>query len=475
MGWLTAIRAFFGGRGDHRETRGRDVRDSSSGARVSHSRMSGFDETLSSGPPKGGTVVIPALAAAVRGRDEMAIQQRRWQRGEVLLNTYKVEDVREGGMGCVYIVEHLGWKMKLAVKVPLGWILGHDQLLLRVEREAQVWTDLGLHPHIAYCHYVRRIGGVPHIFVEYVDGGTLKDLLTPGGCDRLDLALDLAIQMCHGLAHAHSRGKVHRDVKPENMLITAGGLLKVTDFGIALAGQWTPEAESASGPGPPTHRGSRLTAFGEGALGTWDYVSIEQYDNARDVDARADIFSLGVCLYQLLCGRLPYGDSPKELPAAKIAELAGIEAIEPTALKDTIPRALSDLVMRCCALKRDERIATVEEVRRQLEEIYRQQFSKDPPHRLPEVLRTRAGEWNNRAVSHLDLGQIDAAVASWERAAEADPRHLETTFNWGFYRWQRGELTDTALVDRLEALAEHHREDLEYWRVLGMGSCRTWR
>src|SRR3972149_11495052 len=117
MGLLRAIRAFFGGRDDHRESRGRDVRDSSSGPRVRRAGMSDLDEALSPRPPKGGTVPVPELAAAVRDRDDTAIHQRRWQCGEILLDTYRVEDVREGGMGYVYIVEHLGWELKLAGKV----------------------------------------------------------------------------------------------------------------------------------------------------------------------------------------------------------------------------------------------------------------------------------------------------------------------------------------------------------------------
>ena len=143
-----------------------------------------------------------------------------WQPGDVILDTYEVEDVISGGMGHVYIANHKNWNVKLAVKSPNEMMLSDKSNFARILREANSWTELGLHPNIAYCYYVRSIEEVPHIFVEYVDGGNLRQWIEEGRCIDYRLSLDLAIQFCHGMEFAHSKGMIHRDIKPENVLMT---------------------------------------------------------------------------------------------------------------------------------------------------------------------------------------------------------------------------------------------------------------
>ena len=149
---------------------------------------------------------------------------------------YRVEDVLEGGMGRVYIAHHKGWNVKLAIKSPNEMMLSDRNNFARVLREANSWTELGLHPNIAYCYYVRSIEEVPHIFVEYVDGGNLRQWIEEGKCIDYRVSLDLAIQFCHGMECAHSKGMIHRDIKPENVLLTKDGILKITDFGLVRTG-----------------------------------------------------------------------------------------------------------------------------------------------------------------------------------------------------------------------------------------------
>ena len=160
-----------------------------------------------------------------------------WKPGDEILGLYRVEDVIEtGGMGRVYIAHHKGWNVKLAIKSPNEMMLSDRNNFARVLREANSWTELGLHPNIAYCYYVRSIEDVPHIFVEYVDGGNLRQWIAEGKCIDYRVSLDLAIQFCHGMEHAHSKGMIHRDIKPENVLMTKDGMLKITDFGLVRAG-----------------------------------------------------------------------------------------------------------------------------------------------------------------------------------------------------------------------------------------------
>ncbi len=205
-----------------------------------------------------------------------------YSKGEVLLDLYRIDDIKSGSMGYVYIAEHLQWGIKLAIKSPKEIMISDDAFFDMVLNEANAWTDLGLHPNIAYCYYVRELDGVPHIFIEYVDGGNLKEWISDARCYDLKVGLDLAIQFCHGMAHAHRQGKIHRDIKPENILMTVNGTLKITDFGLVK-----------------THEmGSDL------AEGTLNYMSPEQSEDPTDVNEQTDIYAFGVCMYEMFCGRL---------------------------------------------------------------------------------------------------------------------------------------------------------------------------
>ncbi len=159
---------------------------------------------------------------------------RVWRAGDLVLGLYEVVGVLgEGGMGRVYRVHHRGWDLDLAVKVPLPAVLEDAGGADLFEREAETWVNLGLHPHVVTCHYVRRVEGLPLVFAEYADGGSLHDALKTRRLDSVEAILDVAIQFAWGLDHAHQQGLVHRDVKPANVMLTADGLAKVTDFGLA--------------------------------------------------------------------------------------------------------------------------------------------------------------------------------------------------------------------------------------------------
>lgn len=126
----------------------------------------------------------------------------------------------EGGKGRVYRVRHRVWEAELAVKSAHPQLLATPRGAEGFVREAETWVGLGFHPHLVSCYYVRTLGGVPHIFAEYVEGGTLRSWIERGGLRELPRLLDVAIQVAWGLAYAHERGLVHQDVKPDNVLMT---------------------------------------------------------------------------------------------------------------------------------------------------------------------------------------------------------------------------------------------------------------
>ena len=136
-----------------------------------------------------------------------------WQIGDVILDRYEVQQIfTSGGMGLVYRVYHRGWGMALAVKSPRPEFLQTAEQIESFEREAETWVNLGLHPHIVSCYYIRRLGGIPRIFAEFVEGGTLADWirsrkLYEGGPEQaLKRILDVATQFAWGLHYAHEKG-----------------------------------------------------------------------------------------------------------------------------------------------------------------------------------------------------------------------------------------------------------------------------
>src|SRR5919109_298449 len=207
--------------------------------------------------------------------------------GTVLSHRYRLEArLGSGGMSTVYLARDDTLERWVAVKVMHREISDQPDQLERFRREARAVAQLS-HPNVVAVIDAGEDGGYPYIVFEYVDGETLKQRIDRVGRLPVDEAVAYAIEVGRGLAAAHARRLVHRDVKPQNVLIDSDGRAKVTDFGIARS------LESDG-----------LTKTGR-VLGTTDYVSPEQA-MGQEVDARTDIYSLGVLLYEMLTGEVPF-------------------------------------------------------------------------------------------------------------------------------------------------------------------------
>ena len=173
-----------------------------------------------------------------------SITTERIEKGNTVLGTYKViSDPISGGMGSVWCVHHESWDADLAMKRPQPryFAEGSDKRKEQFIKECEHWIDLGLHPNIVSCYYVREIGGVPTIFSEWMDGGSLSDRIKDGSLyegteDNIqERILDIAIQSARGLQYSHENGLIHQDMKPGNLLLTKDWDAKVADFGLAKA------------------------------------------------------------------------------------------------------------------------------------------------------------------------------------------------------------------------------------------------
>jgi serine/threonine protein kinase len=176
--------------------------------------------------------------------------------GAVLFDTYRIDDViKSGGMGIIYRARHLLWDVDLAIKRPRPELFEGESQKAMFAQECEAWIGLGLHLNICSCYYVREIDGVPSVFAEWMEAGSLRDWMASGrlyeGGDQLaaERILDIAIQTCRGLHYAHERGLVHQDVKPENLLLKDDGTAKVSDYGVSRAIEAVTAQTPSSTPG----------------------------------------------------------------------------------------------------------------------------------------------------------------------------------------------------------------------------------
>jgi WD40 repeat protein/serine/threonine protein kinase len=397
----------------------------------------------------------------------------RWQPGDVIADLYEVRAViGAGGMGLVYRVHHAGWNLDLAVKGPRPEALTRAGAIADFEREAQTWVNLGLHPHIVSCYYVRRIHGAPHVFAEFVDGGDLAGwirtgALYDGGAARaLASILDTAIQLAWGLQHAHSQRVVHQDIKPGNVLLTADGTAKITDFGLARARRtWRAGSVSdrrvhppvADAPGSPTAT-VHVTCGGM----TPAYCSPEQA--AGQPLARAtDVWSWAVTVLEMFTGEASWSAGP-----VAGAALRAYLAAERDPRRPPMPPELAALLQRCFARRPQDRPRDMGAVADKLIGLYRRAMGVSYPRATPQAADVRADGLNNRAVSLLDLNRRGEAETLLEHALTIDPHHAEAAYNLGLMHWRWGRLTDDALVGQLAEAASAHVDQWQYPYRLGL-------
>ncbi len=262
--------------------------------------------------------------------------------GDLLDGRFEVLSVHAGGMGIVYIVRDRETGGRLAAKTIRDELREDARVRQRFEREVSTWIRLGRHPHLVAAHFTRLVDGAPFLFLECVDGPTLASVLRADEPMHPAEAALVALQCSRGLAFAHEaelgggvRGLVHRDVKPENIFLTRERMAKVSDLGIAKV----------------LTAGLEVTAEGIG-VGTPYYVSPEQLKGAAGVDGRADVYSLGAVLFQMLAGRLPLQADSLE---GQIYQILRVRPEAPSRFNPAVPAALDRIVLRCLEKTPDAR------------------------------------------------------------------------------------------------------------------------
>ncbi len=248
-------------------------------------------------------------------------------KGSKLSDRYQIiKMLGEGGMANVYLANDTILDRNVAVKVLRGDLAGDDKFVRRFQREALSASSLS-HPNIVEMYDVGEDDGQYYIVMEYVDGKTLKQVLKQRGKLSITEVMDIMLQLTDGMAHAHDAYIIHRDIKPQNIMILSNGVIKITDFGVATALNSTQLTQTNS------------------VMGTVHYLPPEQAQG-KGSTIRSDIYSMGIMMYELLTGLVPYkGDNAVEIALKHLKEpLPSIRKIN-----SNIPQSVENIIIKATA------------------------------------------------------------------------------------------------------------------------------
>lgn len=253
--------------------------------------------------------------------------------GRTLDDRYLIRShVGSGGMSRVFLAEDLVMHREVAIKMLREEFTKDEAAVVRFAHEAKAVSMLS-HPNVVSVFDVAMASKDKYIVLEYAVGITLKEYLREKGPLSAAEAIHIAVQILMGLEHAHSKGIIHRDIKPQNIIIAPDGSIKVTDFGIAKL------------------PGSDTITMADKAIGSVHYISPEQA-SGKTVDYRSDLYSLGIILYEMICNRLPFeADTAVAVACKQISE----SPIPPSAFMKAVPRGLEQVLMKAMSKRPDDR------------------------------------------------------------------------------------------------------------------------
>jgi len=374
--------------------------------------------------------------------------------GATLSHYQVVSLLGAGGMGEVYLARDPRLDRTVALKILPGDLARDPERMQRFEREARAASALN-HPNIATIHDVGENDGLHFIVMEHVEGETIAARIAGRPLSPLDV-IDLAVQAADALDVAHAKGITHRDIKPANLMVTSRGHLKVLDFGVAkmkLRDESAASGEWILDPG---------TAIGR-VIGSGPYMSPEQITGG-DVDPRSDVFSLGVVIYQMATGHLPFAGTTREELMEAILRAAP-ESM--TGLNPDVPSELERITFKCLEKAAEDRYQSARELLSDLWPLKRQldatramvdspwfEFLRRPVRIADESRESEASELVARGWAHLRSGsffELSDAVSAFVAGTEVAPGYAAAHAGLALTKVAQAAAHD---VPHLEALAE---------------------
>jgi tRNA A-37 threonylcarbamoyl transferase component Bud32 len=327
-----------------------------------------------------------------------------------------IEEVGQGGMAVVYRAQDETLKREVAIKVLHQHLAGEPESRARLEREAQAVAKLRHDNILEIFDYSGLDSPTSYIVTEFIDGETLKQFLNARAPAFPEIAALIASEVCHALAHAHAAGVIHRDVKPENVMIRKDGLIKLMDFGIAQILDF-----------------QRMTVTGQ-LLGSPAYMAPEIIEG-KQLDFRTDVFSVGIMLYLLATGTLPFaGKNPHEV----LRRITEGKFADPRSVRAGVDQVLARMITRALARRPDDRYPDVTPLADELGAYLAEAGLTDvraelrahfaDPSAYEAALPARlAAALTASAAAHLAAGRRVKALELWNRVLAFDPQNPAVT------------------------------------------------
>jgi eukaryotic-like serine/threonine-protein kinase len=344
-------------------------------------------------------------------------------RGSIVGDKYRIDGILgTGGMGVVLSATHLALDAPVAIKVLRSELAKNPELASQLVFEARAVARLRSAHVVRIIDVARLPTGEPYIVMEQLRGTDLASLLAESGALTISDAVNYLRQACEGLREAHELGIVHRDLKPENLFLAhtpEGDVLKLLDFGIS---------KYVGGVGGTLRRAPRSTLTKSGtAVGSPFYMAPEQMRAAPDLDARADIWSLGAILYELLTARCPF---EAESPAALCAKVMVDDAPSLRSFSESIPERLDVILRRCLEKEPSARFQSVAELSDALSEFATKELANSTRHASGIGLRLdppSSGRGTLMALAGVCVMLVLAGVAFWQLEFRREARPALTT------------------------------------------------
>ena len=329
--------------------------------------------------------------------------ENEWRKGYFIYENLRIKQILKGGMGIVYIVNHLKTGETFAMKSIQQKFLWNNEAYKMFIQEAETWIKLEKHPNIVRALAVRQINSRPFIFLEYVNNGSLEDILQKKQLS-VQNATGLAIQIARGMSYAYKKiGLVHRDLKPANCLINDKKILKITDFGLAKC---------------------KISQKEEDGIiqGTIQYMSPESAQGLDSGTPESDIYSFGVILYRMLTGIFPYqADNIGELLV--FFEKGRIE--RPGYVKSNIPPRISAITMKCLEMNPAERYHSFEEIEKDLNEFCEKEFGRKIASEEESLTKMTADDLLKKGLALAELGKHYESIEVYDEALKQAPTNVE--------------------------------------------------